>query len=79
MASDDDINELKAKKLCHKCVGEKYLGDEVQCKGQRGRCSYCGRSARSYTIEDIAERVETAFEQHFRRTSDQPTSWQQDE
>lgn len=79
MASDDDddINELKAKRLCHKCAGEKYLGDEVRHKGHRGRCSYCGRSARSYTIEDIAERVETAFEQHFRRTSDQPTSWQQ--
>lgn len=77
MASDDDIDQLKAKKLCHQCVGEKYLGDEVRRKGQRGRCAYCGRSTRSYTIEDIAERVETAFEQHFRRTSDQPTSWQQ--
>ena len=77
MASDDDIDELKAKRLCHQCVGEKYLGDEVRRKGRCGQCSYCGRSARSYTIEDIAERVETAFEQHFRRTSDQPTSWQQ--
>lgn len=33
--------------------------------------------ARSYTIEAIAERVETAFSQHFTRTSDQPSSWQQ--
>lgn len=77
MASDDDIDELKTKRLCHRCIGEKYLGAEVQRKGQRGLCSYCDRSARSYTIEDIAERVETAFEQHFRRTSDQPASWQQ--
>lgn len=77
MASDDDIDKLKAKRLCHQCVGEKYLGDEVQREGRRGQCFYCGRSARSYTIEKIAERVETAFEQHFRRTSDQPTSWQQ--
>lgn len=77
MASDDGISELKAKKLCHMCIGEKYLGDEVRRNGKRRRCSYCGRSARSYSIEDIAERVETAFEQHFRRTSDQPTSLQQ--
>ena len=77
MASDDDIDDLKAKRLCHQCVGEKYLGDEVRRKGRGGQCSYCGRSARSYAIEEIAERVETAFEQHFRRTSDQPTSWQQ--
>jgi len=77
MANDDDIDELKAKRLCYKCVGEKYLGDEARRKGQRGKCSYCGRTVRSYTIEDVAERVETAFEQHFRRTLDQPNSWQQ--
>lgn len=38
--------------------------------------THCGRSARSYTIEDMAERVETAFEQHFRRTADEPDDWQ---
>jgi hypothetical protein len=77
MASDDDIDELKAKKLCHQCVGEQYLAEEVRCNGRRGQCSYCGRSAQSYTIEVIAERVETAFSQHLTRTSDQPSSWQQ--
>lgn len=77
MAHDDDIDELKAKWLCYQCVGEEYLKAEVQRNGQREQCSYCRRSARSYTIEDMAERVETAFEQHFRRTSEQPTSWQQ--
>lgn len=75
MASND-MDELKALRLCHHCVGEEYLGDEVRRKGRRGQCSYCGRSARSYTLEDFADRVETAFEQHFRRTSDQPTSWE---
>lgn len=70
-------DELKAKLLCYQCVGEEYLKDEVARNGQSGQCSYCGRSARSYTIEDMAEHVETAFEQHFRRTSDQPTFWQQ--
>lgn len=77
MVNDDDIDTLRAKRLCHQCVGEKYLRSEVQHKGKRGQCSYCGQSLRSYTIEDIAECVKTAFEQHFRRTSDQPTYWQQ--
>ena len=77
MANDDDIDDLKKKNLCHHCIGEKYLGAEVRRKGRRGLCAYCGRSARSYKIEDIAARVETAFEQHFVRTSDQPNSWQQ--
>jgi hypothetical protein len=63
MASDDDINELKAKKLCHKCVGEKYLADEVRSKGQRGRCSYCV-GAPGHTSLRTLPSVETA-EQHF--------------
>ena len=77
MASDDEIVELKAKRLCRRCIGEDYLRAEVRRKGQRGVCSYCDRKGRSYTIEDISDRVEIAFQQHFRRTSDQPTSWQQ--
>lgn len=76
MENSDDVDVLKAKRLCHGCVGEEYLRAEVLRKGHRGKCSYCHQVAQSYAIEDVAERVETAFEQHFRRTSDQPHSWQ---
>ena len=76
MASNDGIDELKAKRLCYHCVGEQYLCDEVWRKGSRKQCSYCCRKARSYALEDFADRVETAFEQHYRLTSDQPTSWE---
>ena len=77
MTRHDGVDELNAKRLCHQCIGENYLKAEVRRKGGCGQCSYCGQRAHSYTIEAIAERVETAFEQHFRRTSDQPTIWQQ--
>jgi len=77
MASSEDIEELKAKRLCYHCVGEVYLRAEMQRQGRRGQCSYCNRRAKSYTIGDLAERIEEVFEQHFRRTSDQPSSWQQ--
>lgn len=77
MAINVDIVKLKAKRLCHRCVGEAYLREELRRKGSGGKCSYCGCSARSYTMEEISERIKTAFEQHFDRTSDQPTSWQQ--
>jgi len=77
MINEEDIDELETKRLCHRCIGEQYLRIEVRRKGQYRLCSYCNRLGRSYTIEDIAEHIDTAFEQHFRRTSDQPTSWQQ--
>lgn len=68
MTDYDDIDELRAKRLCYKCIGEEYLKAEVRRKGQRGQCSYCGKSAKSYTLDDMAERIETVFKEHFRRT-----------
>ena len=40
-------------------------------------CSYCGSSAPSVTIEELADEVETAFNAHYSRTADQPDSLQQ--
>lgn len=77
MLSQDEVEELKAKKLCYQCIGEDYLSAEIRRDGKRRRCSFCDRTAKSYLIGQMAERVETAFEQHYARTSDQPTSWQQ--
>jgi hypothetical protein len=72
----DEVDELKAKKLCHACVGEAYLSGEIAREGKRAKCSYCGKTRRCYSVGDVAERVQVAFEQHYTRTSDQPTSWQ---
>ncbi len=67
------IDALKTKKLCHHCVGESYLSDEMKVRGTKLLCSYCGRVAESYDIGELAERIETVFGQHYFRTSDQPT------
>ena len=77
MHSQEKINELKANNLCYRCVEEAYLGAEMERDGRRHRCSYCKRSGKSYTIGNMAERIEEVFEQHYRRTSDQPNSCQQ--
>lgn len=73
----DDIDELTAKHICFRCVGEAYLSDEIELKGVGAQCSYCGEIGKSITLEDLADRVETAFEDHYTRTSDQPDSWEQ--
>lgn len=72
--NDDD--ELNSRMLCHLCIGEEYLADEVSNKGDNATCFYCDRDGRCYSIGEIAERIDSAFEQHFRRTSDQPNDWQ---
>jgi RES domain-containing protein/HEPN superfamily RES-like protein len=72
----EDINELKAKNICYACVGEQYLSDEIRAKGKRAKCSYCEKARRTFSLGKVAERVETAFEQHYYRTSDQPNDYE---
>ena len=69
-------DELKAKALCHGCIGEAFLADEVLRDGKRRTCSYCGRKAKTYTIGEMADRVEAVFKEHYVRTSDWPDPWQ---
>jgi len=74
---EEDLDELKAKQICYKCVGEAFLSDEIKRDGKRAACIYCGKHRKAYAIGDMTERVESAFSDHFVRTSDQPNSWQQ--
>jgi hypothetical protein len=73
----DDIDELKAKYICCQCIGEEYLFAEVERDGTVAQCSYCGETDKGITVEELADRIESAFEDHYTRTADQPNSWQQ--
>jgi hypothetical protein len=67
------VDELKAKRICSDCVGEDYLSDLIEAQGSHARCDYCDGSGQIFTIEEMADRVETAFDQHYERTTDQPS------
>lgn len=73
----DELAELNAKRICHECIGERYLSDEVASTGQIEQCDYCEQQAASWPLEQLAERIETAFDQHYTRTADQPDPWQE--
>src|SRR4051794_16353925 len=72
----NDVDDLKAKTICYRCVGDAFLADEIYLNGKHRTCSYCGRKAKSYTIGEMADRVEAVFEEHYTQTSNQPDSWQ---
>lgn len=76
MVADED-NEIAAKRLCADCVREDYLRAKVKTHGKRRKCSYCGTTGRTFSVEEIADCVEQAFEQHYTRTPDQPNAWQE--
>lgn len=77
MIQRDDLEELEGRRICHGCIGESFLSAEIERTGTRGRCHYCGKSAKSVSIGDFSLRVERAFEEHYIRTSDQPDAWQE--
>ena len=76
MIADAEIDELKNRYLCFHCVGKTFLKNEIAAKGKRHKCSYCERTAMSYSIGDMSERIEMVFDEHYIRTSDEPDSWQ---
>ena len=69
----NDIDELKQKRICSECVGEDYLKGEINKDGQDACCNYCEQENRTFTLDEMADRIETAFEQHYERTTDQPS------
>ena len=77
MTELDEEDPQTAKRICHACIGEKFLAAEVEASGGRGVCAYCGEPDASLTIEDLADRIETAFADHYTRTADGPDSLQE--
>lgn len=76
MHDNDEIEDLFPKRICFSCVGEPYLSSEIEHSNEIGLCGYCATIGKSYSIDDFAERIETAFKDHFCRTSDQPDTMQ---
>lgn len=73
----DDIDELNAKRICYECIGERFLSNEVATAGVTAKCDYCDQMEASWALEQLAERMETVFDNHFTRTNEQPDSWQE--
>jgi len=74
--SGQELDELMADRICYRCVGEDYLSKEIRRIGKRGKCSYCGNTAKSQSVEEIAKRIADVFEEHFVRTADEPTGFE---
>lgn len=76
MLQDDNGHPLFLKRICYHCVGEAFLSEKVKENGPSDKCSYCGQRAESLAIEDFADYIETAFEDHYDRTLEHPESWE---
>ena len=69
--SDADFDD-DTKLLCATCISEAYLCQKVENEGEERTCSYCKTVGQCFTIEAVADLVETAFAQHYTRTNPDP-------
>ena len=67
MITDDD------KHVCHGCIGEEYLTSRVLEEGTQVLCSYCGEERKGLTLDELADRIHEALQQHFYATPDHPS------
>jgi RES domain-containing protein/HEPN superfamily RES-like protein len=65
-----------AARLCSGCVGESFLKAEMQSQGTSAACSFCGKKGKTYSIEEVADRVEAALEEHYTQTPSEPSGYQ---
>jgi hypothetical protein len=65
-----------ANRLCSECVGEPFLKKLIQIDGMQHVCSYCDEEGPSLSIEEVADLLEYAFDNHYERTSTEPDDWQ---
>lgn len=61
------LNPSCRKSVCSSCVGEAHLRAEIERAGDIGRCSFCARTQRRYSLKQIADRIDEAFNNHYQR------------
>jgi hypothetical protein len=74
--TEPNISDVAARQICSVCVGESFLRDKIKREGQDARCFYCEDEGKTISIEDLADHVDAAFEEHFEVTPNEPTAFE---
>ena len=76
LMASEEYDDLNNNALCSNCIGEAYLSRIVEDDGKCRMCSYCNQKGQTFLMDEICERVETAFKEHFIRTAAQPSAFE---
>lgn len=71
-----EMQDLKQRRICANCVSESFLRAEINRTGEINDCFYCDDNGPTFSIEEIANRVDRAFEQHYERTLTEPDGFE---
>ena len=51
--------------VCHACIGDKFLAEQVEKEGAREECTYCRATNTAFTLADLSNRIHRVLEEHF--------------
>ena len=51
--------------VCHACIGDKALAQQVEEAGTYARCSYCHAAGMAITLKELSDRIRQVLEEHF--------------
>ena len=60
------------KHVCHACIKDTFLSDEVRVEATPAPCSYCHETREAITLATLAERFHGTLQEHFYLTPDYP-------
>ena len=74
------VNEQSCddKHICHGCIGDKFLANEVNKEGTPIICSYCGQTRKGITLNTLETRIHEVLQEHFQLTPNQPEDYYED-
>src|SRR5438094_186481 len=73
---EPNMSEIARRRICSSCVGEAFLREEIERAGTTACCFYCEDEGKTISIEELANRIETAFEEHFEVTPSEPSDFE---
>ena len=76
MNHPETIQDDPTKHICHACIGDEFLANQVKEQEAQATCSYCGERRDALTLEDFADRTDNVFREHFRLTPSGPSGYE---
>ena len=61
--------------VCHVCIGDEFLADEVRESGTDALCFHCGDSREAWPLADLANRIAEVLQEHFNLTDGRLPIW----
>lgn len=77
MSPSDTCTDPVEARLCCECTTSAWLKAEIQRSGETATCAFCNHAAPSLSLSTVAGFVGRAFEEHFDRTPEKPSDWEE--